>query len=479
MSANSPLPIEDDIEDDMLTNQRDIERARLLGGDDDDDDIERQQSSSSTSSSSTSSNNKKRSIYISEQGKKNLAKYKYSGSDHSLISPFLQPFWNWIVNYLPETMAPNTVTFVGFLGLIGSYALTAFYCPNISGALPKWAYTVNIVLLFWYQTLDAIDGKQARRTGSSSPLGELFDHGCDALGSMLQTMTVLMVAQIGSDWMTWVVLMVINIMFFFSIWEQYYTHVLNFHVLAGPTEGEFVAMLVCFVTLVFGTRIWEISLAEYFLGASWANVPVVSLLALRNILCVGVIISGIPTIYSNISGVIKATPTPAVDLEANDTNEQVEEKNRLRQRYAQITPIQALLPYLTLLFSWIIWMYCSPASLMQTNTLLSCSTYGIVSAYLVTRLVLCRVTDEIAPKFYYILLPLPFIALFAAASQLFYANAEPSTLGALRNADFYLLVTYLIYVTVFYAHFVYDVIENITEHLGIYCFSLVKRNQQL
>lgn len=49
--------------------------------------------------------NKKRSVYISEQGKKNLAKYKYSGSDHSLISPFLQPFWNWVVNYLPETMA--------------------------------------------------------------------------------------------------------------------------------------------------------------------------------------------------------------------------------------------------------------------------------------------------------------------------------------------------------------------------------------
>jgi ethanolaminephosphotransferase len=30
-------------------------------------------------------------------------------------------------------------------------------------------------------TLDAIDGKQARRTGSSSALGELFDHGCDAI----------------------------------------------------------------------------------------------------------------------------------------------------------------------------------------------------------------------------------------------------------------------------------------------------------
>lgn len=31
--------------------------------------------------------------------------------------------------------------------------------------------------LFVYQSLDAIDGKQARRTGTSGPLGELFDHG--------------------------------------------------------------------------------------------------------------------------------------------------------------------------------------------------------------------------------------------------------------------------------------------------------------
>lgn len=34
--------------------------------------------------------------------------------------------------------------------------------------------------------MDAIDGKQARRTGTSSPLGELFDHGCDAINLMVQ-----------------------------------------------------------------------------------------------------------------------------------------------------------------------------------------------------------------------------------------------------------------------------------------------------
>ena len=48
---------------------------------------------------------------------------------------------------------------------------------------PLWAYLLCAVGLFIYQSLDAIDGKQARRTNSSTPLGELFDHGCDSLST--------------------------------------------------------------------------------------------------------------------------------------------------------------------------------------------------------------------------------------------------------------------------------------------------------
>lgn len=48
---------------------------------------------------------------------------------------------------------------------------------------PLWTYLLCAVGLFVYQSLDAIDGKQARRTNSSSPLGELFDHGCDSLST--------------------------------------------------------------------------------------------------------------------------------------------------------------------------------------------------------------------------------------------------------------------------------------------------------
>jgi choline/ethanolamine phosphotransferase len=44
-------------------------------------------------------------------------------------------------------------------------------------------YFLTALGIFLYQSLDAIDGKQARRTNSSSPLGELFDHGCDSVST--------------------------------------------------------------------------------------------------------------------------------------------------------------------------------------------------------------------------------------------------------------------------------------------------------
>ena len=59
-------------------------------------------------------------------------------------------------------------------------ALTLAHSPALGGAAPRWVYACNAALLFAYQTLDGSDGKQARRTGSGSPLGEFVDHGVDA-----------------------------------------------------------------------------------------------------------------------------------------------------------------------------------------------------------------------------------------------------------------------------------------------------------
>jgi ethanolaminephosphotransferase len=63
--------------------------------------------------------------------------------------------------------------------------------PNLTvpiGCFSRFSlfYSRTAVGLWMYSSLDAIDGKQARRTGTSGPLGELFDHGCDALNLVVR-----------------------------------------------------------------------------------------------------------------------------------------------------------------------------------------------------------------------------------------------------------------------------------------------------
>ena len=67
---------------------------------------------------------------------------------------------------------------------------------NFISQAPLWAYIACACGLFIYQSLDAIDGKQARRTNSSSPLGELFDHGCDSLSTGISDFLMLMINSI-------------------------------------------------------------------------------------------------------------------------------------------------------------------------------------------------------------------------------------------------------------------------------------------
>lgn len=49
--------------------------------------------------------------------------------------------------------------------------------PETAGNAPAWVYFLNGLAVLLYLHLDCLDGKQARRTHSSSPLGQLFDHG--------------------------------------------------------------------------------------------------------------------------------------------------------------------------------------------------------------------------------------------------------------------------------------------------------------
>ena len=55
--------------------------------------------------------------------------------------------------------------------------LIAYYNIDFMEDTPPWSYLVAAIAVFIYLHLDCLDGKQARATGTSSPLGQLFDHG--------------------------------------------------------------------------------------------------------------------------------------------------------------------------------------------------------------------------------------------------------------------------------------------------------------
>ena len=68
--------------------------------------------------------------------------------------------------------------------------------------MPPWVYASWSVGLFLYQTFDAVDGTQARRTHQSGPLGELFDHGVDACNTVLEVLLFAAAVNLGQSWYT-------------------------------------------------------------------------------------------------------------------------------------------------------------------------------------------------------------------------------------------------------------------------------------
>lgn len=69
------------------------------------------------------------------------------------------------------------ITLTGFGFVIVNILTMLWYNPTLDTDCPPWVYLSWSIGLFLYQTFDAVDGTQARRTHQSGPLGELFDHG--------------------------------------------------------------------------------------------------------------------------------------------------------------------------------------------------------------------------------------------------------------------------------------------------------------
>lgn len=88
---------------------------------------------------------------------------------------YLSPLCDTLCNtFVPKSVHPDILTVFGVI----SASLSAFFAIN-----GLWV-PCGIFWMF-YCLMDNMDGKQARRTGKSSPGGEFLDHSCDAVVTTL------------------------------------------------------------------------------------------------------------------------------------------------------------------------------------------------------------------------------------------------------------------------------------------------------
>ncbi|XBW38720.1 hypothetical protein QEN19_004307 [Hanseniaspora menglaensis] len=203
-------------------------------------------------------------FYVPKNKVANLSKYKYQSEDRSIISQkILKPFWNQFVNIYPHWLAPNVITLSGFSFVLINLITCIFAAPDFKSEHPKWCYFTYAIGLFLYQTFDACDGLQARRTGQSGPLGELFDHCIDSLNTTVSMLVFTSVTMLGFSYYTVIMQFFLLMNFYLSTWEEYHTHKLFLSEFSGPVEGILMIIGSFALTGIFGPDIvWRMKIYQ-------------------------------------------------------------------------------------------------------------------------------------------------------------------------------------------------------------------------
>jgi ethanolaminephosphotransferase len=300
-----------------------------------------------------------------------LKDYHYQGIDHSLLSRWVyNPLWNWMLYMIPSWVAPNTLTLLGLI-LTTSCAVVTVAYPD----LPKAWFAVCGLCYFLYSCLDALDGKQARRTHSSSPLGELFDHGCDSLNVLV--IVILSMAAMGipiTSW--WFITSLYSTLFGFYIctWEEYYTHILYLPLINGPVEGATVLQGLMFLAAWKGpTWLATTPVPFHVLGSQYLSLS--QMIILLEVFCT------ILQTFLSVSTVLKQVSS--------------------KQDHELTTAVTGLYSFLWMLFTALLWIYHSPMAMIvdRLKVILFAVGLSLSSSLILTRIILGRVIQGPFPHF--------------------------------------------------------------------------------
>lgn len=379
---------------------------------------------------------------VSEEALAHFKTYKYSSVDKSYISRYiLKHYWNASVELLPLWLAPNMVTLLGFFFVLGNVLLLEVMNPDMVGSQPSWIYYSYAAGVWMYSTMDNIDGKQARRTGTSSGLGELFDHGIDSLNCTLASLLETSAMSLGPTPLGAFTALVPTLPMFFSTWETYHTHTLYLGYFNGPTEGLILASSIMVISGYYGPAVWSEPLAQYigfsdFLGDLtfkdiWAPILLISF-------CV----AHLPECIYNVYQARRTKNLPMAPL------------------FLEWTPM------IIFTSSLIAWLGSPHSSLLKDNHLaLLCLTLSFVFGRMTTKIILAHLTRQPFPYWTVLLAPLIGGAVLV---NLPFIGLDPIS----PTVEHGYLWAYFVFSVVVYFRWAILVINSICDYLGIQCLTI-------
>lgn len=230
----------------------------------------------------------KRMAIIPNRGLVNLAKHNYKGGEYTPLDMICYKYW-WdpVLGLIPMKMAPNLITILGFVFALSNIIVLFHVNPSLDRVLPPIYPTWGCVSFLFYMMMDAIDGRQARRTKSGSPLGQLLDHGCDSILSGVIAIVLASTLRVGLGFELVVLIAVSQVVFFIGQWEENYTGICRTCVLG-----------------LFGTT-------EYLLGFCILQISVIffdDINLIRSLVFIGTVAVGIASSLYCITNVLVNTP---------------------------------------------------------------------------------------------------------------------------------------------------------------------------
>lgn len=208
--------------------------------------------------------NQQQITFLTKEDLINLENYEYHGGEYTFVDNILNPFWYKVAYAFPAWFAPNLITLTGLLVNISAAVLVMMYDPYLLGNAPGWVYINAAICLQVYAVLDAADGKQARRLSASSPLGQIFDHGCDAVNLLFIIICSCSAAGFGIGQLTALTLSVLYSIFVCAQLVEYQSNIL----LAGGkffgvTETLILVSAFLLLTGLRGSKAWDIDVVPY------------------------------------------------------------------------------------------------------------------------------------------------------------------------------------------------------------------------